>query len=203
MKPFPFSYFAVTACLLLLSSSLAWAHCGGNHTGNHPHCNGGGSSGGDPDPVFTAESLDPDIPPIDSWSLDPGDVIVYRQATVDLSQFDGTWESGGACNHGIRTGTLSTRPKSSQDPDIAVLRFGFRSELESGKEAHHIFVMEGVFDEPTNYPPSEADPETSFTLESWEVSAEQKKAQREDCAGGSPSIPDPAGPWSVTITRQP
>lgn len=189
--------------IFLLFNPLAWAHCGGNHSGSHPHCSGGGTGGGDQDPVFTAESLNPDIPPVDSYSLDPGGVIVYREATVDLSQFWGTNSDSSICNHGVRTGTLSTRPKSSQDPDIAVVRFGFRSELDNGKEAHHVFVMEGVFDEPLNYPPSEADPETTLTLEYWELHAEQKKAQRSDCAGESGSIPDLDGLWTVTVTRQP
>lgn len=197
----------ITRCLaglcLLFASAGVWAHCDGNHTGDHPHCTGGGTSGGDPDPVFTAESLNPYIEPVDSYSLDPGDVIVYREATVDLSQFAGTWESGGTCDHGIRTGTLSTRPKSSQLPDIAVLQFGFRSVLESGKEAHHVLIMEGQFDEPNNWPPSATDPETTLTLDYWEYAAENKKGQREDCAGASPSVPDPSGPWTVTVTRKP
>lgn len=76
-------------------ASQARAHCGGNHTGNHPHCIGGGTSGGDSDPVFTVESLDPGLPPVDSYSLNPGDVITFRGATVDLSQLAGTLDSGG------------------------------------------------------------------------------------------------------------
>ncbi len=186
------------ALIFLTQASHAWAHCGGNHGPGHPHCNGGGTSGGDQDPVFTVESLNPYIPAVDSYSFNPGDVITYRGATVDLTQFVGTRENGDSCNHGVRTGTLSTRPKSSQDPDIAVVRFGFRSELDSGLQAHHVFIMEGVFDD-NNYPPA-PNTSTSFTLEYWEYSAEQRKAQKEDCAGDSPSIPDPAGPWSVTIT---
>jgi len=186
---------------LLFASYGAWAHCGGNHGVDHPHCNGGGSSGGDPDPTFTVDSPDPDIPSVDSWSLDPGDVIVYRDATVDLRQFDGVWQSGGACNHGVPTGTLSTRRKSSQEPDVAVVRFGFRSQLKSGNDAHHVFIMEGQFDEPLNFPPSEGDPETTLTLDYWEYAAENKKAQKEDCAGESLNYPD--GPWTVTVTRKP
>lgn len=195
-------FVTIGVCLLLFAGQ-AKAHCGGNHSGNHPHCSGGGTSGGDQDPMFIADSLDLGTPPVDSYSLDPGDVIVFRQATVDLTQFVGENESGVACNHGVRTGTLSTRPKSGELPDIAVLKFGFRSELTSGAEAHHLLVMEGQFQEPLNYPPSAAGSEQLLSLDYWEFAAENKRAQREDCAGASSSVPDPDAPWTVTVTRKP
>ena len=61
--------------------------------------------------------------------------------------------------------------------------------------------MEGEFDEPDNWPPSETDPETTLTLNYWEFAAVNKKAQKKDCAGESDF---PAGTtWTVTVTRQP
>ena len=36
--------FVVTVALLV--PEFANAHCGGKHTGNHPHCSGGGDGGG-------------------------------------------------------------------------------------------------------------------------------------------------------------
>ena len=181
--------------LIVLCVSLspgAWAHCAGNHQGNHPHCNGGGTSGGDEDPVFSAEGVIMDFstdPPtefsglfaeVDSHSLDPGDVIVFRGVTVDLSAFD----ARSGCSHGVKTGTLSTRPKSSEDPDVAVVRFGFRSELlKPGQEAHHILVMEGSF--VGNWPPLLNEVTSLEDFYYWNLEAEQKKAQRDDCAGNS------------------
>lgn len=191
-------------CSLLTSSSLV-AHCDGNHTGNHPHCNGGGSSGGDQDPIFTAvgEDLSTDPPTalfseVDSHSLDPGDVIVYRNVTMDLTGFDNLT----GCSHGVKTGTLSTKPKSSEDPQIAVVRFGYRSLLESGKEAHHILVMEGSFRDQYNWPPSVGNPATLYDFFFWDLAAEQRKARRSDCAGNS--IDDGlGGDWELTVIRQP
>ena len=191
--------FGLAAACLLLATS-AWAHCAGKHGPGHPHCSGGGQE----DPVFTADSFDPDIPPVNSFSLDGEDRIVFRDAQVDFSQFEGTWQgSGAACNHGVRTGTFSLRPKSTENPAVAVLRAYFQSELESGNTTTHFFTFEGVFDEPGNWPPSASDPVTSLTFDYWEFYAENKKARRSDCAGESSTVPDPNGPWTITVTRQP
>jgi hypothetical protein len=187
------SLFAL--CIAL--SSGAWAHCAGNHQGSHPHCSGGGTSGGDQDPVFELVSVDLGIAgPVPSHSLDPGDVIVFRGVTVDLSAFD----TLSGCSHGYKTGTLSTRPKSNEDPDIAIVRFGFRSQLESGQEAHHILVMEGEFRSSGNWPPALGETAILENFYYWELAAEQKKAQRQDCAGDSISH-GVGGPWVVEVTR--
>lgn len=200
----------VIGCILiglcsLFTSSFIFAHCAGNHTDNHPHCNGGGSSGGDQDPIFSAVGVDlgtdpPTVlfPEVDSHSLDPGDVIVYRNVTMDLTVFDNLAD----CSHGVRTGTLSTKPKSSEDPHIAVVRFGFTSLLESGKEAHHILLMEGFFEDQYNWPPSVGNSANLRDFIYWNLAAEQKRARREDCSGNS--VEDGLGdPWEVTVTRQP
>jgi hypothetical protein len=199
-----FLFFIPLMAMCVLVSPAAWAHCAGNHSGNHPHCNGGGSSGGDQDPVFTAAGVDLStgtptemFAESDSHSLDPGDVIIYRQVTMDLSGFD----SLTGCNHGSRTGTLSTRPKSSEDPDIAVLRFGFSSLLDSGQTAHHILIMEGYFDNPENWPPALNNPAYLQDFYYWELAAEKKKAQREHCAGDSLTNPG-GGPWEITVMRE-
>ena len=63
--------------------------------------------------------------------------------------------------------------------------------------------MEGEFDEPDNWPPSGSDPETTVTFDYWEIHAENKKAQRDDCAGESATVPDPNGPWTITVTLKP
>lgn len=44
----------ITLFGLLLAASGAWAHCAGKHSGNHPHCGGGGDGGdsGDPYPLI-------------------------------------------------------------------------------------------------------------------------------------------------------
>jgi len=188
------------ALYLVLAAPAAWAHCGGKHGPSHPHCSGGGQE----DPVFTADSLDPDIPPVNSFSLDGEDIIVFRNAQVDFTQFEGAWAGSGApCNHGIRIGTFSLKPKSSQNPEVAVMTSYFQSELEETDDTTmHFFTLEGVFDDPSNWPPSAGNP-TSMTFSYWELYAENKKARRADCAGESPSVSDPNGPWTITVTRQP
>jgi hypothetical protein len=192
----------LVAILAMLVTIDVWAHCGGNHTGNHPHCQGQG--GGGEDPIFTAESLDPNIPAVDSYDVFQETTIVFRDAQFDLSQFEGTWDnSGGACDHGFTGGTFTIKPKSDSTPDLALLTATFQSELETGQVKTHVFTMEGLFDEPGNWPPSSGDPQTTITFDYWEVQAENKKAQRDDCAGESATVPDPNGPWTVAVTRQP
>lgn len=185
---------------LLCIAPGAWAHCEGNHTGNHPHCQGAGQE----DPVFTAESLDPDIPPIDSYSVFQETTVTFRHAQLDLSGFEGTEAgTGSPCDHGVRTGTFTIKPAADSTPDLALFTATFQSELVSGKSVTHVLRMEGLFDEPANWPPGEADPSTTVSFDYWSVEAENNKAQRDDCAGESGSVPDPDGPWTVVVTRQP
>jgi hypothetical protein len=159
------------------------------------------NSGKPVDPVFTADSTDPYIPPIDSHDLGHDWAIVFRNADMDLTQFTGSWDSGGSCNHEAPPSTIVLKPKSKKNPLVARLEFWFLSSLESGDIVSHLFYMEGVFDEPDNWPPLDTDdPETTLTFNYWEVKAENKWAQRQDCAGEEW---DPSGPWTVTVTRKP
>ena len=183
---------------LALSGSAA-AHCAGNHSGTHPHCVGGGGGSGPGDPVYTAESFDLGIAQIDSNSVDNETTIRFRGASLDLTDFVGTWPDGTSCNHGLRTGGFSIFQPDAGNPYTVHLQGHFLSELDSGASKTHIFFLEGTFDEPGNWPPSESDPGTTITLDYWEIYAENKKAQRNDCAGESATVPDPAGPWSVSI----
>jgi hypothetical protein len=82
------------------------------------------------------------------------------------------------------------------NPYTAYLTAYFQSELYSGATKTHYLFMEGEFDEPDNWPPSN---ETTVTFDYWEIYAENKKAQRDDCAGGSDLVPDPNGPWTMTV----
>lgn len=181
------------AAFLLLTAAAAHAH----HRDGH---DGGGSGGdvgpGPNDPVFTVESSEPYIPLVESHSVDThGQIVFYGQ--MDLSGFEGAWDSGGACSHdGLRDGVIVIYPQSKQNPLAAELIFWFPAELESGDSVTHLLTMQGQFDEPDNWPPTANDPVTTVTLNYWEFAAENKKAQRQDCAGESDF---PAGPWTVTV----
>ena len=152
-----------------------------------------------PPAVFTVDSVAL-IEPVDSYSMDRDWQIVFRDAVMHLDQFGGT-NSLGPCSHGTRPGIIVLKPKSRKNPLIAKLEFWFMSELESGDSVSHLFVMEGVFVEPGNWPPTEADPHTSLEFNYWEVAAENKWAQRQDCAGGTAEDEYPDGPWVVNVTR--
>jgi hypothetical protein len=181
---------------MMVAASPAFAKPGNGNGGG----NGGG--GGGPDPVFVVESTDPTILAPESYSLDRGEQIVFRDADMDLGQFDVTYQGGGDCDHGPSHGTLVLKPKSSNNPSVAVLSFWFQAALEFGEPGDtvmHQFYMEGEFDEPDNWPPSEAYPETTVTFDYWEIRVENKKAQRNDCAGESATVPDPNGPWTITV----
>lgn len=180
--------------ILGLAAGAAQAH----HKAGHGAGGGGGDDGAGPDDsVFTVESVEPYIPLVESHSADPhGQIVFYGQ--LDLSLFDGTWQSGGACFHeGLKDGIIVIYPQSKQNPLAAELIFWFPAALESGDIVTHLLTMQGVFDEPDNWPPAADDPATTVTLNYWEFAAENRKAQRQDCAGESDF---PAGPWSVTVT---
>ena len=88
------------------------------------------------------------------------------------------------------------KPKSRKVPDIARLEYWFKGELlESGDVVTYLLVMEGKFDEPDNWPPTDF---TTVSFNYWELAAENKWAQRQDCAG---AFGDALYPWSVTVTR--
>jgi len=196
-----------TLNLLILATSIlvvpdSLAKKGGNGGGG-----GGGNGGGGADPDFTAASADPVIPAIGSYSLDTGGQIVFRNAQMDLFQFEGILKNGDSCNHwdlnygSLNDGTLVLKPKSSNNPTTAVLSFWFQSVLESGDTVMHLFTMEGEFDAQDDWPPSVENPVTAVMFNYWEVAAENKKAQRQDCAGELPD--NSSSTWSVTVTRQP
>jgi len=154
------------------------------------------------DAVFTADS-DLIVGPIDSYSVDHDWQIVFRHTEMNLSGFTVSYDSGVACPpHNPEKGIMVLRPKSRKNPMVARLDYWFQSELESGELVTHLFLMEGVFDEPGNWPPSETDPVTTLTFNQWEVAAENKWAQRQDCAGGTTEEDFPDGPWIISVARQ-
>ena len=196
MKRFKMIAIITALSILCLASSAVLAH-------HNPGHNGGGGGGGEPgpgpnDPVYTVASTNPPIPEVASHSLDGGGQIVFYDALVDLSAFEGTLESGEACSHGERIGTLVIHRESRKNPTAAELLFWFRGALESGEFATHYFMMRGGFDESENWPPTESDIETTVTFENWAFEAENKPAQRQDCAGEYDY--SGVGPWTVTVT---
>ena len=153
------------------------------------------------DPVFTAFSLDPIIVPIDSHSLDHDWQIVFRHQELDLTQFKGTDAEGKECTllRPALNGIMVLSPKSRKNPAVAKLLYWFQAFLDSGDTVTHWFVMEGDFDPDGNWPPQEIGDETTLSFYSWEFAAENKWAQRQDCAGeGGGNFSDP---WTVTIER--
>lgn len=197
---YPMKLIAITLVGIasLCLSVCAVAHCAGNHSGNHPHCVGGGGGSGPGDPVYTAESADLGIAPIDSHSVDNEITIRFRGSDLDLSDFVGTWPDGTPCNHGLRTGGFSVFQPDPGNPYTAHLTGHFLSELDGDANyasKTHLIYMEGTFDSPGIWPPTGT---TTITFDYWEIHAENKKAQRNDCAGESASVPD--GPWSISVT---
>jgi hypothetical protein len=184
-----------------LVTVTAEAAKGGNGGGN----NGGGKDNdGQADIVLTVESSDPAI-----WSAYPlqDEIIshdvssqgqsVYYDVSLDMSLFAGSLDSGPACDQGIRDGVLVIAPNPKTGPVIAELLFWFTSELESGDGVTHLFRMDGEFTDPQNWPPAPGT-STDVMFNFWEFFAENRKAQRQDCAGESAY---PAGPWYFTVSQ--
>ena len=157
------------------------------------------------DPVFTAISEIPKIAEVVSHSADKSGQIVFRHTNLDLSTFEGTWDSGDPCVHDefLRDerlqGIMVLSPKSRKDPMTAQLLYWFQSGLKSeGDTVTHKFVMEGRFGDLDSWPPSDGET-TYLEFNSWEVVAENKWAQRQDCAGGEHGTDYK---WEVRVTHE-
>ncbi len=192
-----------TTTLIILLAMMASPVQAGKGDNNR----GGKVDEGPADPVFTVESTDPKIESailgateVTSHSMNSQGQVVFYNVLMDMAQFAGSWDIGGACDHDWRDGILVLAPKSKQGPLVAEALFWFNSELESMDGATHLMTLEGVFDEPDNWPPLGSDEETTITFNYWEFKAENKKARRQDCSGESGY---PAGPWTFTVTRLP
>lgn len=186
---------SIAMAALAVSANPVLAKKNGN--GGHP-----GGSGSTPAPVYVVESSDPGIiSGLDNHGSS-GDQVVWYYDTIDLSDFPGTWSSSGdpCLPHGdgvLVNPTLVIERKSQSDPVDAHVLIWYQAQLESGDSVTNLMTLEGTFDTPDNWPPS-LDTSSSVTLDYWEFAAENKKAQRMDCAGSSDY---PAGPFTITVTR--
>ena len=115
------------------------------------------------------------------------------------------FDSGVSCIQGPLSGQgiMVLQPKSKNVQAVVRLEYWFEAELESLDVVTYLLVMEGKFGDPDNWPPTEADPVATLSFNYWELAAENKWAQRQDCAGGSADYPDPDGSWIVSVTREP
>lgn len=183
------------AMTMALAFNTAHAAKGGNKGGGgSDEENGGGASTA----VVALDSFSPYIPLVISNSVDRGGQAVFY-GQMDLSEFPGKYDNGTACSNGLLDGIIVIYPQSSKNPQAAEMIFWYNDVLESGESITHLLTMTGQFDEPGNWPPTAADPETTVTLEYWEFAAENRKAQRQDCSGSYAF--DGTGPWTVTVSH--
>jgi hypothetical protein len=180
------------AIIIALATGNAFAAKGGNKGGND-----GGSDddgGGGSTTTFALESISPYIPLV-TGGIQRGQGVFYGQ--MDLSEFPGTYDNLTSCSNGLLDGIIVIYPQSSKNPQAAEMIFWYDDALQSGDAITHLLTMTGKFDEPGNWPPTAANPETTVTLEYWEFAAENRKAQRQDCSGSYAF--DGSGPWTVTV----
>lgn len=167
------------ALVLALSCSTgAFAAKGGGGKGGG---NAGSGDGGGETPVYTADG-DLLSNAVDSTNLSFDDIIFRPSAgfTFDLSGFTPVSGPNGTCApySNVQTGTLVLTTGDSASPGSAELRFGFQEQLTNGKTVQHYLIMQGTMD--GNWPPTGT---TLMTFTSWEIAAENKNAQRDDCDG--------------------
>lgn len=210
MKLSKLATISTLTLILATISSPVLAAPGGNGGGNGGGNNGGGGKEdeGPAGIVLTVESTYPliysSIPgsnEIQSHGVSSQGQAVFYDVFMDLSQFEGNFDRypDDSCNHGTPDGILVIQPKSNSGP-MAQLTFWFNSELESFDGVTHLFQMEGTFDDLGNWPPAPGT-STQVIFDSWMFSAENRKAQRQDCAGESPY---PSGSeWIFTVTQAP
>lgn len=166
------SAFIAMACASVPISD-ALAKKGGGGGGN-----AGGGNGGDPEPVYTAAGDLIDLAAIDSTNLSFDDIIFRPSAGFQLDL--GGFNLDNCSNFGWTTGTLVLTSGDSAAPEgSAELRFGFQGSLTNGKSAQYFLIMNGVMD--TAWPPTAAT--TTMGFDGWEIAAENRKDQRNDCEG--------------------
>jgi hypothetical protein len=183
------------AIIMAIATNPAQAAKGGNGKDK----GGGGDDGGvgNSNALVYLNNVSPEIPYVESESFNNnGQVVFYGQ--MDLSEFPGSYNNGDACPKGMTEGIIVIQPRSNNNPQAAELIFWYNDTLDSDETATHLLTMTGPFEEPANWPPTAEDIDSSVTLEYWEFAAENRKAQRKDCAGKYDYTG--AGPWTVTIT---
>ena len=178
MKQAKFTLTILFTTVAVALSSPAMGEKGGGKKGDNPS--------GNPDPILLIEADTPFIPPTLSNSVDnQGQAVFYGAMDLSpaFSPFSGTTDDGQACELEYEDGIVVVYPQTKGNPYEAELIFWYSDELQSGDTVTHLLTMQGRFDEPGNWPPGTDDPDTSITLDYWEFGAENRKAQRIDCAG--------------------
>jgi hypothetical protein len=193
MKLGKLTIILITSVFMILAFDTAWGKGGNGGNGG-----GGKVDEGPADPIFTAESLDLELFPVDSHSASSKGQIVFHHALMNLGYFPGTSPSG-SCDHGEIDGLLVLQPKYAQGPFIPELLYWFDAALESGDSVTHLLTMEGISDPSISWPPTIDNPVT-LQFNYWEFGAENKKAQRQDCAGFDESD---GAVWEITVSLQP
>jgi hypothetical protein len=150
--------------------------------------NAGSGNGGDPEPVYTAAGDLINAESIDSTNLNFEDIIFRPSAnfTFDLSGFAVSDPGGGSCPgfSADTVGTLVLGPGDSSVENSAELRFSFQGQLaDDGKFDGHYLTMQGK--RQGAWPPTGV---TTLTFTSWDLSASNKKSQREDCEGAGDGV---------------
>jgi hypothetical protein len=195
----------ITAVAILMALAINPAHGGNN--GNNGNGGGGGGGGddggvGNSNALVSLDSASPYIPKVESESFDnKGQVVFYGY--MDLREFPGSYNNGDTClrEEVLTEGIIVIHPDSKSSPEAAELIFWYRDVLDSGEPTQHLLTMAGIFDERDNWPPTADDPSTTVTLEYWKFAAENRKAQRQDCAGSYDYTGE--GPWVVTVSLVP
>jgi hypothetical protein len=169
----------LAASILIIPDALA----------GKPDKPGGGGNGGGGDPVFySADSFDLGFGAVDSNGTDSTQ-LVFPNTPVNLG-FTG-------CDYatGFSNGHLVLQPESSKNPVTATLTFWFKGTLNNGDVVSYRLYMTGDFSDFSDWPPADS---SQLDFDYWEVAAENKKAQRQDCEGsGGPALE----PFTVTVTR--
>ena len=197
MKLNKLAIILTTSAFMIMTLNTAWAKGGNGNGGNGGNGGGGKVDEGPADSVFAAESEDLELIPVDSHSASSKGQIVFHHALMNMGNFPGM-SPGGSCDHGLIDGLLVIQPKYAQGPFIPELIYWFDAALESGDSATHLLTMEGISDPSITWPPTMNNPVT-LELNYWEFGAENKKAQRQDCAGSDDSD---NVIWEITISLQ-
>jgi hypothetical protein len=197
---------AVSAAALLglaITSHSVLAKNNGHGGGGGNGGGGGGGGGGSTTALFTIESegSTPFVPLTVDHSVDSHGQMVFYVDNLDFTQFVGQRNDGSSCNPGVVNGTLVVKPRSNTDLVDADLISYFPYTLDSGDPVTYKFTMQGTFEDPSNWPPSASNPFTTVTFDYWEYSAENKKDQRQDCAGSLPL--GSSETWTMDVTRLP
>lgn len=184
----------LAACALIVlavggSTTPAEAHCVevGPHSGDHPHCSGGGDGkgGGEYEVTVSGDlSFAETLTGVDGGGRREPVNIFYQFPELDLSFFFDKFGGAGnldgqRCFAGADWASLGSAISIHQEKDgSAKVRYWFIGFGRDGTTpVEYLLATHGGFDDPTKWPPAAGEEGTTVVITDWRMGTKNKKIE--------------------------